>query len=585
MDTHDSNETPNKSYFGIGKEIYSRLGLKRKKELFLVLVLSLFSSLAESISITLIIPFISFFINPDTYLFHNIYENIFNFFNATSKQDIRRIITFVFIGTVILSGYVKFKHTKMSNQLAEDVTSDLRITIFNFLLSRNFSYFFSSKTNILMSSLTQKSASFTTYIFASVHIFNSFLVTSGIFTILIINEPFYTPIIIFSILSFFLIIFKIKAVSVRKIGRNIDANQNVLVNIFDNAVGYLPEIIIYNLQNFFASTLNTASKALGSNASTLRTTSLTPRIFLESFVMTFVVLLIYFSNFTERSVETNISYLAILALATAKCLPLINAVYINSINIQGSKPIIYNILKMLQAQKNFVNFETSYKPLKFDELIQIENLSFRYKENLPYVLKDISLEIKKGQKILIKGKTGSGKSTLINILSGLLIPSEGKILVDNTEVGLLNKNSWQKNIAIVPQTVFLNEASILENIAIGLDITKINFEKAKDAATKARVANFIETLPDKYNEKVGERGIRLSGGQRQRIGIARALYRNASLIILDEPTNALDLSTEDLVMKSINTLGKDITVIMISHSNSSLKLFDKSIDLDKLRQI
>jgi ABC-type multidrug transport system fused ATPase/permease subunit len=170
---------------------------------------------------------------------------------------------------------------------------------------------------------------------------------------------------------------------------------------------------------------------------------------------------------------------------------------------------------------------------------------------------------------------------LINIITGLLDQSEGKMFVDSTLVDLSNKKNWQKNIAIVPQTVFLNEASLLENIAIGVDSNKINFQKAKDSATKAQIANFIESLPDKYNEKVGERGIRLSGGQRQRVGIARALYRNTSLLILDEPTNALDLTTEDLVMESLNKLGKDITVIIISHSNRSLKFFDKVIDLDK----
>jgi len=251
--------------------------------------------------------------------------------------------------------------------------------------------------------------------------------------------------------------------------------------------------------------------------------------------------------------------------------------------MQGSKPIMDPFLILFKTQKNILNFEKTYQPLKFNKSIRLENLSFRYKEDLPYILKNIFFEIEKGQKIVIKGKTGSGKSTLINIISGLLDQSDGKILVDNNIVNSLNKKNWQKNIAIVPQTVFLNETSILENIAIAVVPSKINFEKVIDSATKAQVANFIETLPDKYNEKVGERGVRLSGGQRQRIGIARALYRNTSLIILDEPTNALDSTTEDLVMEALNTLGKDITVIMVSHSNRSLKFFDKVIDLDKPR--
>jgi ABC-type bacteriocin/lantibiotic exporter with double-glycine peptidase domain len=143
--------------------------------------------------------------------------------------------------------------------------------------------------------------------------------------------------------------------------------------------------------------------------------------------------------------------------------------------------------------------------------------------------------------------------------------------------------NWQKNISIVPQTIFLNNASILENIAIAVKLDEIDVVKAKNCASLANISSFIEKLPNQYNEKVGERGVRLSGGQRQRIGVARALYRDASLIILDEPTNALDLETENLVMNSLSNLKKDITVIMISHSNNSLKYFDKIIDLNKFK--
>jgi len=198
-------------------------------------------------------------------------------------------------------------------------------------------------------------------------------------------------------------------------------------------------------------------------------------------------------------------------------------------------------------------------------------------------LNKFSFDIAKGEKIVIKGQTGSGKSTLTNIILGLLNPTEGRILIDNVLINSENVKNWQKNIAIVPQTVFLNDATILENIAIALDTSAIDLNKVENSAKIAQIDNFIKSLPNRYNEKVGERGVRLSGGQRQRVGIARALYRDAKVIILDEPTNALDTETEKLVMDSILQLSKDITLIMISHSDRSLKYFDKIIDLDKLK--
>ena len=182
----------------------------------------------------------------------------------------------------------------------------------------------------------------------------------------------------------------------------------------------------------------------------------------------------------------------------------------------------------------------------------------------------------------IKGQTGSGKTTLINLILGLLSPSEGKFLVDNNEINSENIAAWQKNLALVPQTVFLNDASISENIAIGKTLSQIDQNKVARAAKLAQLDNFINSLPEKYNQKVGEKGIRLSGGQRQRVGIARAIYRNSNLLILDEPTNALDLETENLVLSALLKLDENITIIMISHNNNSLSKFDKIIDLDNL---
>ena len=213
--------------------------------------------------------------------------------------------------------------------------------------------------------------------------------------------------------------------------------------------------------------------------------------------------------------------------------------------------------------------------------IKIEKIKYQYNKGLPLILNNVNFEINKGDKIAIKGKTGSGKSTLINILLGLLNPIKGKIIVDDIEITENNQISWQKNISIVPQSIFLNDATISENIAIAEDPKTINLDRVKQCAEIAQIDSFIDSLPNKYNEKVGERGVKLSGGQRQRIGIARALYRSANLIILDEPTNALDADTEKKVMQSIINL--DTTIIMISHSDTSLEYFDKVIDLNDFK--
>ena len=571
------------SSINILKKINYHLDDKRRKEIKFLFFLSIFGSIAESVSIAMLIPFISFFINPDGYLFNNLFKNIFYFLEIENQNDILAIVSFSFIIIVFLSFLVKIRYLKSSNLLTENIASDFRIKIFKFLVNQDFSYYFKHGSNDIMSNLSQKAGSFTTIIFATINIINSILITLAIVTILIINEPIYTPLIIISVLSFFFIIFKIKSVSVLKKGEIVNINQNFMIDVFQNTVGYLPEIIVYNLKNFFISILSKFSKATASSGAEIRTISTTPKIYLETFVIIFVVLLIYFADFNARSIESNISYLAILAFGTQKCLPLINQVYHLAINFKSSIPIVYSFLNILDSGRSYEINEKNYDTLKFNKKIKLENILFQYNKNLPTILNKFSFEILKGEKIVVKGATGSGKSTLINIISGLLVPSDGQISIDGILLNSKNIKNWQKNIAIVPQTVFLNDTTLLENIAIALDPNSINLEKAKKSAKIAQIDSFIESLPNKYNETVGERGVRLSGGQRQRIGIARAIYRNSNLIILDEPTNALDIKTEDLVMKAITELNKEITVIMISHSNRSLKYFDKIIDLDKFK--
>ena len=563
------------------KKINFHLENKRKKDIKFVFFLSILSSLAESISIAMLIPFVSFFVNPENYLFNILFVNFFSFFNLVDQKNILASIAFGFIFIVLLSSFIKLKYIKSSNLLTDNITSDFRIKIFKFLINQDFGYYFKHGSNEIMSNLSQKTGSFTIIIFSYIDIINSFLISVAIIAVLIFNEPFYTPLIIIFIILFFFIIFKIKSAAVLKKGQNVNLNQNFMIDIFQNTVGYLPEIIIYNVRKFFLGTLSKLSKEIAISTSDVRTIGMTPKIYLETFVIILVILVVYFSDFSERSIESNISYLAILAFGTQKCLPLINNIYTLSIRFKKSVPTINSFLKILdEKNENKIN-ENEFEALIFEKSIKLENLSFRYSADLSNILNKFSFEIKKGDKIAIKGPTGSGKSTLVNIISGLLKPSEGKIFIDDKLIDISNIMNWQKNLAIVPQTVFLNDATILENIAIALDIKSIDLEKAKNSAKLAQIDTYIESLPNKYYEKVGERGVRLSGGQRQRMGIARALYRDTKVIILDEPTNALDTETEKNVMDSITKLDRDITLIMISHSDSSLKYFDKIINLDK----
>ena len=565
------------------KRIISHLEISRKKQVVFVLILTVLASLAESISIAMLIPFVSFFINPDLYLFNNFFKTIFEFLKINNNKDILATVSLFFALIVIISGYIKLKYIKISNELTENIESDFQIKMFKFLINQDFSYYSKHGSNKILSNIAQKSSAFSTAVFALANILNSIFIISAIIAILIFNETLYTLIIIISIGLFFIIVFKIKALAVFKKGEIVNSNQNLIIDIFENTVGYLPEIIIYNLKKFYSLILNKASQSVALVNAEIRTISMMPRIILEVFVIVFVIIFIYFSGFAERTTATNIPYLAILAFAAHKCLPLLNSIYNLSINLKGSTPTIVEFLDILEDEPNKNIDDGQYENFNFSKSILLKEVSYQYNKSLPKILNNINFEINMGDKIAIKGETGSGKSTLTNIISGLLEPTEGKILIDGLEITKKNIKGWQKNISIVPQIIFLNDATISENIAIAENLNEIDFDRVKQSAKLAHIDKFIESLPNKYEEEVGERGVRLSGGQRQRIGIARALYRNSNLIIMDEPTNSLDQNTENLVMETITKLKADITIVMVSHSNNTLKYFNKIIDLSNLK--
>jgi ATP-binding cassette subfamily B protein len=201
-------------------------------------------------------------------------------------------------------------------------------------------------------------------------------------------------------------------------------------------------------------------------------------------------------------------------------------------------------------------------------------MSFKYNENLPFVLENINLTIPKGSKVGFIGKTGSGKSTFLDLAMGLLQPSIGELLIDDIRVSDFNCFSWQSHISHVPQDIYLADTSIAENIALGIPDKLVDMKKVYQAAKDAEISDYIERLPFKYQTLIGERGVKLSGGQKQRIGIARAFYKKSSIIVLDEATSALDNETENVVINSIEKLGNELTVLIVTHRVSTLKFCD-----------
>ena len=261
----------------------------------------------------------------------------------------------------------------------------------------------------------------------------------------------------------------------------------------------------------------------------------------------------------------------------SRLLPQVQVMYYNFSQVTHQKKLYMDVAKFLDKENINKTDNTKSTKFTFEKEINLKNVSFGYDINRN-VLENVNISIKKNSTIGILGQTGSGKTTLIDLISGLLIPNNGQIFIDGVPVNNFLA-SWHKKISYIDQDVTLLDAPLIENIAIGQKSEKIDKKFLDEVLEKSQSKKFIYDLPEKYNTLVGERGIRLSGGQIQRIGIARALFKNSELLILDEPTSSLDTDTEDLVIEAISKLKKTKTIILISHRINALKDCDKIFEV------
>ncbi len=284
-------------------------------------------------------------------------------------------------------------------------------------------------------------------------------------------------------------------------------------------------------------------------------------------------------------IATALPLLGALALGAQRIIPALQAIYSAWATIAGNQASLVKVIELLEQPVPDEAAEPPPEPLQFKNSICFKSVWFRYLDNEPWVLKGLDLTIPKGVRIGFVGSTGSGKSTTMDLLMGLLEPTSGQILVDGFDIRGKRLRSWQQTIAHVPQSIFLADSTLAENIALGLPRNLIDLGIVRLAARQAQVADFIESRPEGYSAMVGEHGVMLSGGQIQRIAIARALYKQASILVFDEATSSLDNETEQAVMSCIENLGRDLTILIIAHRLTTIQNCDQIVELAQGRVV
>ena len=305
-----------------------------------------------------------------------------------------------------------------------------------------------------------------------------------------------------------------------------------------------------------------------------------PRFAMEALGMVLIAALAYVLSHQAHGAMKALPVLGALALGAQRLLPALQQAYAAWASMAGSHASLAATIELLDQPLPVELMSPAPAPLPLRSAIRFRGVRFRYASEGPWVLDGLDLTIPKGARIGLVGGTGSGKSTTLDLLMGLLVPTEGEVMVDGQVVTGTLARAWQRSIAHVPQSIYLADTTMAENIAFGVPRPDIDMARVRDAARQAQIADFIESRPDGYDAHVGERGVRLSGGQRQRIGIARALYKRASVLVLDEATSALDNETERSVMQAIEGLQRNLTILLIAHRLSTVRHCDTIAELE-----
>jgi len=558
--------------------IYKLLNKRRKIQIFLLIILNFFSSIAESISVISVIPLLSFLSRSD------LNYNLFFINNFINNESSLLIVISIFIFFILVTQILKILNLLFNQKVASLVAIDFSKTAYKNIINRNYVYFIESSSSSIINSLA---ANIEAFVLGFRSILNgiTFLLISIflIITSFAVNAKL-TSILFLLLISSYIIIGKIISNKVLKNSKRIVNLTNNIIKIIQESFGQIRDIILNNSYNFYIQNYGEIEKERKFKQAENFFLSYFPKYIVET-IGILVLALFALISFEDNQSNQTISTIGAFALAMQRLLPSAQIIYSSWIGIRANYSAMKNIIDINKKSSNNL-FIDKIKTLKFEKKLNLRNISFSYKENNIYLLKDINLEINKGDFIGIFGKTGEGKSTLIDIITGILIPKEGDLLIDDVSVLQTRKkanllNSWRKNIAYVPQEIFISEGDILENITLGCTDKNIDFMKIKECIDVTQINNFIEKLPMGLQSITGENGIKLSGGQRQRIGIARALYKNKSILILDEATSGIDLDTEEKLFKSLIKYKKNITLIMISHRKKSLQFCNKKFFLEK----
>jgi ATP-binding cassette, subfamily B, bacterial PglK len=572
----------NKSLRSLLSRLWVHISPMRRKQIAGFSVLLLLGTIAEVVSLGMVLPFLGVLTSSETIYLHPWSQPFISVLGLTSAEQLLLPFSLLFALTAILSGLARLSLLWVQTRLGNNIGNDIGSAAFRRTLYQSYDVHTArNSSEVIAVLMTKVNTSIYFIVIPLFMLISSVFVILAVLVFLFIIDPWLTIVTILAVGGLYLIVALTTKARLSFNSKVVTEKTNDVAKIVQEGLGGIRDVLIDELQETYFKIYKRVDGQLRYALSNIAIIGGAPRPVIEAVSMVLISMLAYSLIDAEKDISLAIPMLGTIALAAQRLLPLVQQGYSSWTSMLGGQESLADVLELLEQPMPNCSSLPASPLISFKKQINIKDLDFRYTTTGPLVLNKVNLQIPRGSKIGFIGTTGSGKSTLLDIIMGLISPSSGSICIDGMVLNQSNRRQWQALIAHVPQAIFLSDASIAENIALGVRKEDIDWVKLREAGDKAQISSIISESPKGYETLVGERGLRLSGGQRQRIGIARALYKKAEVLVFDEATSALDTNTESAVMKALESMDKNITIFIVAHRVSTLKDCDKIIALDK----
>lgn len=567
-------------------KLITLLNRKNKFRIIYLLIILFLSTIAEMISLSLIIPFLAAFNDPQLIWDSQIAREFLTFLGFNSSDNLLLPITIIFILSVLFASILKLFNNWYRCLLIAKISCDISFKAFSKSIYQPYYIHLRRNSSELIGAVTSHIGGATNALGQLLYLVNYSFLSLGIFCTLILIQFRFSLIISFVFISIYLVLLIITQPILRKNSQNTRKFSEKRVQIIQESFGAFRDVIIDNNEDFFIRNYVNFDYPIRKMERENEFLSIYPKFIIEGVSLVSVGLIALIAEMGNYSLVNILPLLGFFGLAAQKFLPALHYIYSSFTSIKANTFQLKSTLGLISQAENKNILISDKEIINFHKNISFNSVHFSYDNEENLIIKNSSFEINKGDKVGIVGKTGSGKSTLIDLLIGLIKPTSGEIFIDDNNLNKSNQKvtnkSWISQIGHVPQSIYLVDDTIAKNIAFGIPEEKINYKRIKELIKIVLLDDFIKNTKMGLKTVVGERGIILSGGQRQRIGIARALYKeNIKILILDEATSALDNYTESKLIENINSMTKNYTLIMIAHRLTTLKKCNKIFEIKK----